>query len=173
MLTLPLKPRRAELRAFATIVAAMVAVVFCLTGLLMAGAAGLAGGIATSIGALLGAWVRPKGFRSIYRSWNRLGAVASKLAGRVISGACYLVVSAAGIAGGRLQWRSPERTAWVARNLQWRPREQEDHGIRGLAAWGVRTGNRWAIALIPYLAVLRIVGSKGQGSLGQDVYTLY
>lgn len=46
-------------------------------------------------------------------------------------------------------------------------------GIRDFTGWAVRSGRAWTLFLLPMLAVLRALDTRGPKSSAPDIYTLY
>lgn len=125
--------------------------------------------------------------RRLYHAWNnRIIRPVSNLATAIILRVCLLVVFAAtGRAGSRLLLRGKFPTMWVGRDAS------SDHvgslpfgvhgdigaaphgWIRNYIRWAARSGNFWAIFLIPFFCFLRMVSTEEPTSSGENIYTLF
>ena len=52
--------------------------------------------------------------------------------------------------------------------------EQKSRGwLRGYLRWAFQSHNAWAVSLIPFLFMLRIVSTEEPTSSGANIYTLF
>lgn len=187
MIHLPVHPRRAWLRSFWFAVA-------LLGGLVMGGT--LAVFVSWpwfGVGAILGLVMALPGllFPQIvappYRAWYWLSEWYMRLARFIIKGICfYVVFGVAGLAGSSLKLTPPSdaESCWLPRktlpptsNLHQYDAPPLDHRRRGWQAtyisWAVRSGNWWAIGLLPFLIILAPLEPEEDQSFPANIYTLF
>lgn len=121
----------------------------------------------------------------VYGAWNRrLVYPFSRLATRWTLAVCFWVIRAASRVGrSRMAMASPsvDGTLWTARRSL-EPTEYQHlfvtkSGSTGAwlsdyAAWACRTGNQWAIALVPFLVLLRCL-PREEERVVENIYTLF
>lgn len=186
MITLPTPPTPNHLRGFGTSMAVAAASVGAVAGWIAAnpGWAGL--GAALGLAAGGSAWAWPHLAEGPYRLWNAGADLLRRALRLILTGVCFAIVSAAGRAGTRLPWeaRGADASGWRPRSRGdrgdgWPPRAdgQREPIARGWVgrywAWARGTDNLWAVALLPYLWLLRTLRSTERGSLDEQIYTLF
>jgi hypothetical protein len=182
---LPRKPDREALLAFwasASLLAGLlVGAVAFLAGvtsapgslLLATGAAGVA---------FLARRSKERALDLTYKRWNKATGAYADWARRTITAIWYWTVfTAVGrTAGGGLRlvdspWRSrgtlPDR-AYGDPGGSTTGRDAVG-GIRDFSGWAVRSGRAWTLFLLPMLAILRALDTRGSKSSAPDIYTLY
>jgi hypothetical protein len=136
-----------------------------------------------TIGVVMTEWIRP-----IYAVWNNKVAHRVALITRpALMTICYfivfLVVAQAGARFTRNRPRSM-RTNWTRRANQpevtgssLSPTRLNDPADRGWATayfiWARRTGNWWAIVLLPFLFLLSVLAEDDRKTLPGHIYTLF
>lgn len=124
----------------------------------------------------------------IYRAWNRrLVWPAARLVVRLVTAICYFVsIAAVGRAGSRLSrtGSAPGVSGWTTRG----PLARESYGatyagaafakgrrgwISDYVLWARRTGNLWAISLLPFLLILRTLPDERETDAPPNIYTLF
>ncbi len=147
------------------------------------GATGLVGGAAFVVLALIGAaWPGLNWFA--YRAWNRLAREFAGLGRSALIWTCYnTVFRLAGRVGSGLRLERPEHgSLWVPRDRlpaaayasqDCRSMRVTRGGFWTMAFWAARPGNLWAVALIPYLWLLRTLTARRTAEAPPDIYTLY
>jgi hypothetical protein len=125
--------------------------------------------------------------RRLYHAWNnRIIRPLSNLATAIILRVCLLVVFAAtGRAGSRLILSGKFPTMWNGRD------DSSDHvgslpfgvhgngvaaphgWIRNYVRWAIRSHNAWAIFLIPFFCLLRMVSAEEPAGTAGNIYTLF
>jgi hypothetical protein len=174
---LPMPPRRATLRAFG-MVTGFLTVLLGLVALLalpswVAWAAFSAGAFPVGLGALA-----PNHLGRPYLAWNRLGRayfrVARAIVLRIVHASLFIPI--------RRSSSDPRITSELT-NSMWMARAAEDgtlvgthprgaDWLRSYSAWAVRT-KPWALALVPFLLVLRAMGTEDLAPPPPNIYTLY
>jgi hypothetical protein len=159
-------------------------------GLLTAGGAFALGsamwpiwGVAALFGTgAIGWWNRRAAERGL-EAWNTLARAVARLARLALTGAAFLVIVLAGVAGSHLPWLPPDPGAsgWLRRSGEGSRAFESQSNFsssggswgRTVAAWARRSGNLWVWALIPPLLLLSRIQLANQRSLGGATYTLY
>lgn len=186
--TLPTPPRRVWLRGFwMTLMGCAGAAMLVLRVLLGPGTAWLWGALALLV-LLTAGTVSRRVRRVLYVAWARAADLYARVATRVATRLCYLVISAASGTGSRMLMDPPDSdstggaSGWVERAES---RSEEAYGsqhfqrrptegwVQSTVAWARESDNRWYLALVPYLAFLRRVEMRQVRSLGGNIYTLY
>ena len=185
-LSIPQQDRRIILRSFWFVISMTAAAMVSL----VAWAAGfpwwILGGITLAATGWL-AFSNEHLVRRLYRAWNnRIIRPVSNLVTAIILRICLVVVFAAtGRAGSRLLLRGKFPTMWIGRD------DSSDHvaslpfgvhgdivgspngWIRNYARWAMRSGNLWAIFLIPFFWLLRLVSAEEPTGSTENIYTLF
>jgi uncharacterized membrane protein len=147
----------------------------------------LVGGVLVAVGI-----VSPRLTARAYRAWDRLARAYGGWAQRMILRLCYVTLfGAAGLGRSRLclSRREAGGTTWMARETLPPPayRNQDESSARAVTTrgwisatmeWARRAGEWWAIWLIPYLALMRLLDAAlGPQAGGEEpprgIYTLY
>ena len=132
-------------------------------------------------------FVRQRVVSSVYRFWNRLAFHVCRFAELILTAICFFFIFAAvGLIGSKLQITRP-----TVHRSQWRPRktlpargyvhQYESLSEKPLGAWWIRnylswarhTGNLWAVPLLPFLILLRMVGQDRNTKFVSNIYTLF
>jgi hypothetical protein len=125
--------------------------------------------------------------RRLYSAWNnRIIRPLSNVATAIILRVCLLLVFAAtGRAGGRLNIRRSSETMWATRDSNANHTSPAPFAeaagiasvpngwIRNYLRWTARSGNTWAVVLIPFFVLLRMVSTEEPTSSGANIYTLF
>jgi len=188
MTTLPVPPRRIELRAFGLTVAAVIGVVALLLVLRVGqgSAWSIVVGLAAALVAL-GAWLRPRSLNLPYRLWTGLGRFATRLARFYVLALVFAVLWLVGRSGSRVRSApgpGSQASGWMKRPEGGLPAygslASAAAGVgegktwaSNVLAWSRRTENGWAMALLPLLVLLAALDPRGRRSLGGSTYTLY
>lgn len=182
---LPQRPDREALLAFwasaSLLIGLTVGVVAFLTGvtsatgslLLATGAAGLA---------FLARRSKERTLDLAYKRWNKATRGYAGWARKTVTAIWYwTVITAVGRTGGESlkraasPWRSrgtlPDR-AYGDPGGSTTGRDAVG-GLRDFTGWAARSGRAWALFLLPMLAVLRALDTRGSKSSAPDIYTLY
>jgi len=183
---LPYRPRQAWLKSFGlalSIAAALLAAVMALVG--FPALSGL-GALAACLLALA-AMVRPETLRLPYRLWNKLARHYAAAARIWLLGTCfYFVFPVVGRAGSSLGLApSPSATShWVPRETLPAITYTSQHRtgaaeapcggwIRTFVSWAARSGNFWAIFLLPFLILLSALQPEEEEAFPSNIYTLF
>lgn len=127
---------------------------------------------------------RPRLRRSAYGAWRRVCGGLGRRAGVILERTAFAIVAVVGWAGGDMM-RRPEPV-----DSGWRPRSTLQAGaytssgpapepdsstgwLRSLLAWGRRSGHGWVWALVPVLALQRLIRPSARRALDGRNYTLY
>jgi hypothetical protein len=184
-LTVPEQDRRIVLRSFWFLISLGAAVI--------AGTVGWLLHIVPWICAALGfltmvsiALVNEHLARRVYHAWNnRIIRPLSNVASTAILRICHLLVfTATGKTGSRLRLSKDGVTLWMARDSGFNhttrlPFAASTAGrmpngwIRTYLRWAVQTRNLWAIFLIPFFCLLRMVSAELPGTDAGNIYTLF
>jgi hypothetical protein len=179
---LPIDPTRFWHRSLCFVFASLAvcgAVIIAVVGAPVVAIAGIV--IATLF---LAAAVRADGSYRLYHVYNRITGLYAHLMRAIAQLACFAIVASARLTGTSLviaipgtgsMWtpkRSLPRDAYVnpyalsggAGGRGW---------IRGYVGWARRTHNLWALALLPFLVVLRTAQESTDHSIRGDIYALY
>jgi hypothetical protein len=186
MITLPRPPRRAHLRSFWIALCAMlglsVTIIMWFFALPHALAIPFATGTAlVAVGLIVPEWIGP-----FYAIWNKVARRVAFITRLALMGICYfvvfVVVRQAGARFTRKRYRST-RTTWSPRGNQaetgssFSSMRLEDPTEPGWATayfiWARRTGNWWAIVLLPFLSLLSVLADDDRKTLPAHIYTLF
>lgn len=185
-LSIPEQDRRIVLRSFWFVISAIAAAIVSLA----AWFAGLSWWLLGTIVLVAAAWLafsNEQLVRRLYHAWNnRIIRPVSNLATAIILRVCLLVVFAAtGRAGSHLLVRGKLPSMWLGRD------DSSDHvgslpfgvhgqtfaapngWIRNYVRWAVTSGNFWAIFLIPFFCLLRMVSTEEPTGSAGNIYTLF
>jgi hypothetical protein len=127
----------------------------------------------------------------VYRAWNsKVVRPFSAIAARAVTRATFLVLVAAGVPAGtrlHLALQGPALTAWTPRGplppgaygalfSEPSPPAMRKRGVGWIPEylqWARRTGNLWSIALVPFLAILRLFPPDADSTPQANIYTLF
>jgi hypothetical protein len=121
----------------------------------------------------------------VYRAWNRRLVRPLAAAGSAaVLAICYSVVVVAAKAGAREDAVADPRSSWVPRrSLPIDAYPALFDGARADAAsagwignyirWAKRTHNLWAISLLPFLAILKLLSEDEPQASHANIYTLF
>ncbi len=124
----------------------------------------------------------------VYRAWNRrLVQPFVSRATRVVMAVCFFVILVAvGRAGSRMRLAVSDGafTSWASRTSLARDAYRTlfaaassgraDAGwIANYWRWATQTGNFWAVSLLPFLAVLKLLTGEEEQAVQADIYTLF
>jgi hypothetical protein len=180
-LSLPVEDRQVVVRSFWAVIAAgcgcSVWLLLNLAGLPASWALGLLAMFCSGVLVL----VNERLVRRLYHAWNRriarpLGRIATEAVLRI----CLLIVFVAvGWSGSRFRFsEAANSSAWLdvqraARPSAEVPLAKRPGWIRSYLQWAVQSGNPWAIALAPFLGLLRMFAVEQQQSSQANIYTLF
>jgi hypothetical protein len=187
MITLPRPPRRAHLRSFWIALCAMlglsVTIIMWFFALPHPLAIPFATGTApVAVGLIVPRWIGP-----FYAIWNKLARRVAYITRLALMGICYFVIFVVvRQAGARFTRKRPRymRTTWTRRGNQaettgpsFSSVTSKDPTERGWATayfiWARRTGNWWAIVLLPFLFLLSVLADDDRKTLPAHIYTLF
>jgi len=183
MLILRNSPRRSDLRAFRIACVASLAIAAFAVAMSYAFSpvANAAGAALVVIGSL---WLADLSrTETAYTGWNRLARRVARLAVRWIEWVSFQVIAFSGRLGARVPygtessdsgWNVKETLSTGAFERQSAlPGSGRSGWLRALASWAGSSGHAWAWALIPYLALLALVGARPDNIVTGKNYTLY
>ena len=181
-LTLPIEDRRVVVRSFWAVIAAAcgwAAWFFLhLIGFPASWAVGLLAMIGTGLVVLLNEGI----VRRLYHAWNkRIARPLGKIATEILLRICLLIVFVAvGRGGSRFRFsEAASSSAWLAAQHAARPVAEQlslrkrPTWVRSYLSWAVQSGNAWAIALTPFLCLLRMFAVEQQHATQANIYTLF
>ncbi len=187
MMILPSPPRRAWLMSFWFVISLSSGFLLgALSRLLGSPLWFLMGMILAMLLAALGL-IRPAIVRVSYRVWNDLARFYSRAAGLLLKGICfYGIFVPAGWVGSSLLITRPisSRSLWMPRQTH-EPTKytsqydalDEDYPHRGwistLLLWARRSGNIWALFVLPSLILLSALQLDEESSSPSGIYTLF
>lgn len=182
--TLPHRPDREDLLGFWMVISLLTGLLLSTLLLLMGGApdwTGVVAGALTVLALLLLGLQSERRIERMYARWNRLARGYSRRARRWVTWVVYRTVvtaaartGASGLPVGASKWMergtlSPSGYASQAGD----PVDGGEGRPEELQAWLVRTHRGWAVALLPFLGVLRALDVRKERSVASDNYTLY
>lgn len=124
---------------------------------------------------------------SLYSGWRGLADYFAAGARLYVLAVCYFVAfSSVGMKGGSFRIKRPRRgeSMWLKRRtlpaseyfspIAFTGRLGGRRGwLRNHWSWARSSGNYWALAVLPFWALLRLFGSDARGSFPSKIYTLY
>jgi len=184
-LTVPEQDRRIVQRSFWLLISIAVGAVAGLVGWLLH----INPWICSLIG-FLGAgsvaFVSEQLLRRFYHAWNnRIIRPLSNIASAIILRICHLLVfTATGKTGSRLRigrdgvslWNERDRATTHTTVLPFAASTKEpmpNGWIRTYLRWAIYTRNLWAIFLIPFFCMLRMVSTEEPATAAGNIYTLF
>jgi hypothetical protein len=131
--------------------------------------------------------LRPQIASFPYRAWNKLARQFARVARFCVTGICYYgIFVTVGQTGSavRLIRPTPHGSLWVSRRGSALPRYPHPDGIaqelpqrswiRSYCAWAVKSGNVWAVSVLPFVIVLAFFeAEQPRNALPADIYTLF
>jgi hypothetical protein len=160
-------------------------------GALVAGAGLLAGVVPLAVAAVVApavavllrlGFTRERRAHAVYRLWNRAAARYAQHARRTITRIWYHTVIVTVARSGEGRRLDLEGSSWLTRETMpaavygdpgMAPGGETTGGFRDLARWASRSDRSWALVLIPFLAVLRALDTRGRTAAATQTYTLY
>ena len=130
---------------------------------------------------------RPRMMYIPYRIWIELVGRLASCARVVLMGICYyLIFVAVGQTGSSLRLKRPPSTQslWVGRGtlppIAYGSQSHLSTGklsqkgwVYNYLSWAFKSGNFWAGYLLPFLLLLSALETDDQGSVPDDIYTLF
>jgi hypothetical protein len=189
MIILPSGPRRKWLISF-WLAISLVSGALCgaMFALLIAPRWFVLGGIVTLVMAAPGLR-RPQAAARPYQRWRRAARGYCRVACRVLTGLCFCTVFVvARVAGSSLGLAlarpRPTRTMWTPRithaptayAYQYNraaPGSPRAGWLRPYLSWTVRSGHVWAVGLLPFLIMLKILEPGQEKGAPANIYTLF
>jgi hypothetical protein len=130
--------------------------------------------------------VREPFARRVYHAWNRrLVRPLAKAAASLVLGVCFVIIFVAtGALGSRLGLSRHALSTWERRTslpfnaykLPFASQGEIDVNtgwIRRYVHWAYRSGNAWAMSLIPFLWLLRLLSTEDRERMQANIYTLF
>ena len=185
-LTVPEEDRRIVLRSFWLLISAIFAALASIVAW-MIGVPWWMAGVPVFAVAGLFAFTKEHLVRRLYHAWNnRIIRPLSNIVTAIILRVClFLVFATTGRTGSRLQLAGLSGTMWMARDpklnrtssFPFVGSEGTTAGSRGwlrsYLRWAFQSHNVWAITLIPFLWMLRMVSTEEPAAAGGNIYTLF
>lgn len=178
---LPEVPTSDWVRATALVSLAVLLVAALVLALLGAGVAAV---VLLALAALSGvAACVPGPAKPLYRSGAKVVALFARLVRGVARLACFAVVTAAGTTSTSLvDDAGSRRSAWTTKtsvppdsyaNPFVLPGTRRRGWATGFVHWAVRSGNAWAVTLLPFLALVRSAQETDDHEVAGEIYALY
>ena len=186
MITLPYPPRRAHLVSF-WLTMSMLSGLVCggLTSLLIS-PRWIVLGLIVTLGMALPGLLRPEVATKPYKVWNRLARTFGRGARFLLMSICYFVILVVGQTGSSIGLSRPNcaGSLWVPRRTLARETYAHQHAastrtspsnnwIRAYTSWALRSGNLWAVVLLPFLILLMTVEPEVRTTHPANIYTLF
>lgn len=187
MILLPDPPRRSWLMSFWIVMSVCA-------GLVTGGLAALLGsghllgfGVSLAIVLALSGRLRPEAISLPYRAWNKLARYYGSAAEVALTAIWfYIVFAAVGKLGSSLRLARPtsNESLWLLRrtcgvtiygshhDLQTKPSNKK-HWTCAFVSWTLKSGNVWAICLLPFLLLISIVETPDHETFPSNIYTLF
>ena len=188
MMTLPVPLHRARLMSFWLVLCVACAILFGGIAWSCCSLGWSAVVVVVMLGcAIIGLWSPRLIFRP-YRLWNKLATILAYYARLWLMGICfYLVFVAVGQTGSSFPLGGPQTVSsrWVKRAPQVSSAPERGAGqtievsprqswVRDFYTWTMKTGNWWALCLLPCLFVLALLESEEEESaFPASIYTLF
>mgnify|MGYP001340470439 CR=1 FL=1 len=184
MITLPARPDRNWLRSFSVAFALGAGLVTIALAQVLGTRQPLRLAVAVTLVIAVPGLLRPLLMYKIYRGWNRLARGYARVARHLLLRVCYYTVFALVARAGsalRVERPAPGTSLWTPRSTlppatytsqDASPAASKD-GLAGVLLWSIRSGQLWAIFLVPFLALLRMLEAEAKGGPPADIYTLY
>ena len=111
--------------------------------------------------------------------------MVARVTGRLLMGICFFIAfGAVGLAGARYSRKLPTSplSGWTRRGPQTGKENSAPSARRGIneaawlrayVRWARRSGNLWAIVLIPFLSLLSLLAKDEDDTLPTNIYTLF
>jgi hypothetical protein len=185
-LSLPEEDRRGVVRSFWFLLSAIFAIAASAVASLGLSLAWVGGLIAFGVIASL-VFINERLVRKLYHAWNnRIIRPMSDLVSTIILRICHLIIFAAvGRTGTRLPIEPDRSRTWMPREfdrnhtgllpfVSLRNAAAGPKGwMRTYARWAADTGNGWALFLLPFFCMLRLVSREEPKAAGANIYTLF
>jgi hypothetical protein len=185
VITLPVLPRQAHLRAFWFALCLLVAVsaIICMRLVALSYSWTYAILLCVALTLVIGLaetdWIRP-----VYLGWNNVTQFVAGAARRSIMGICFAIIVLVSLAGARFCRRELTASGWEPRPTQAAPENLSPfaepstcfQSMSGLAAylhWARRSNNLWAVILLPFLWALLLLAKDEDDTLPAYIYTLF
>ena len=158
MIGMPQPPRIAWLKSFWLIMSVMTGILVSALGAWLVATHWILLGVVVTVTVAIPGWLRPEVAMWSYKLWDRLARGFARYARGWLTLVCFQVVFVVvGLAGSSLGLKRPQ----PGRSL-WRGRETDadstkpavEGGRRWIAAFcahAMKTGNGWALCLVPFL----------------------
>lgn len=181
-LSLPVHDRRVVLSSFWTVIGLVSGITIWLLISVLQLPLGWAVGLAALFAAMAVPLLNENFARRLYHAWNnRIAGSVSKYATAILLRICLFVIfSAVGRTGSRFALGPiASSTMWLSKKSVECAREQlllwqgTPGWIRSYFSWAFRSGNSWAVVLIPFLVLLRMVSVEQQRTSEGNIYTLF
>ena len=187
MITLPSQARRALLTSFWLVVSVTVGLIAGASLWLFARRSGLLVGVGVACAWGLTGRLWPRLVSAVYRAWNRAARLVARGGRSALLWICYFVVMlVVGKSGGRFGPRgsTSHGSLWMSRGTlppaaypgQFNAPTDGvtvDGWVRGYLHWAANSKNLWAIALLPFLALIAVLEEQEQPVLPATIYTLF
>lgn len=176
---LPRKPDQLMLQAFVVTAAlSAAAVTVALVAVVTTPFSGAAVALVAGVAVTLAGRVRPGWFRVAYRYWARLERAYARRARRLLTGLIhYAIMTPVGRLGGHGGfWQSPSAPGWIPHEPASRVASDDATWWGGVWARARGPGRGWVLALVPFIAALRLLDrldSQAGKEVPTTMYTLY
>jgi hypothetical protein len=180
MIGMPQPPRIAWLKSFWLIMSVLAGIFVSALGAWLVASHWIVLGVVVTLTVTLPGWLWPEIARLPYQWWDRLAREFARYARGWLTLVCFQVVFVVvGLSGSSLGLKRPRpgRSLWRARGSDadsTKPAgEDTRRWISAFCAHAVRTGNWWAVCLVPFLLLLSALETDREENFPAGIYTLF
>lgn len=187
MMMLPSPPRRGSVRSFWLVISVLAGSLSGALAAVFLSAQWFVMGLVLVPMIALPGLVWPRAVSGVYEAWNGVAGFYCRAARVLVKGICfYLVLAPANWTSSSLRLRRPPsgQSLWTPRRTlpAMTYGSQYDGGggdslrtgwILRLLSWTVRSGNIWALSLLPFMVMLSALETDEEISFPSNIYTLF
>jgi hypothetical protein len=185
-LSVPEQDRRIVVRSFWLLISAIIGLMASIVGWAIH-TVPWAFGIGAFVAAGSLAFLNEQLVRRLYHAWNnRIIRPLSNVVSVIILRVCLLIIfTVTGRAGSRLAIAGRSNSMWISRSDETNYTSLfpfvggagevnvPNGWIGNYVRWAARSHNMWAIFLIPFFCLLRLVSTEEPSTSGGNIYTLF
>ena len=187
MITLPNQPRRAWLMSFGLAMSALGGLLFGVFLWIFTSPYWFVVGLMLSLGIALLGMLRPKAILMPYKVWNKLTFYYVRGARLLLKFICFHIVLVPLAQTGsslNVSRPAPTKSLWIPRKPHTVSSYLVQHDgttsafpqrgwIRSYLSWAKQSSHLWAICLLPFLILLKIVEDEERSTFPTNIYTLF